>query len=169
MSQDYSTTELPVAAPGKSAPVKSAARRSAEKHLVTLVLSLVVLTLAALLSVQGETQVDIPFINRPLPPLCAMKRFVGWDCPGCGLTRCFISIAHGDMASAWHFNPAGLLVFALVALQIPYRTMQLWRLRRGLPEWTHRRLSSALTIVLVSALLLQWMWKFFTTASPWNG
>jgi hypothetical protein len=130
-------------------------------HAIFLIGAVAMLLAALLLSHNGQSRVDLPWLNVPLPALCNMKRLTGLECPGCGLTRCFISLAHGDVAAAWQLNPAGLLVFALVAAQIPYRAAQIWRLRRGLPEFTHRRLSSVLTALLVAALLIQWAWKMF--------
>lgn len=92
-------------------------------------------TLAALLlSAPGRSSVVVPFLNYPLPELCAWKRFSGVGCPGCGLTRCFISMAHGDVVRAFQFNPAGVPLFVLMVLQIPYRIVQLRRIKRGLAE-----------------------------------
>jgi hypothetical protein len=98
-----------------------------------------------------------------------MKRVTGLDCPGCGLTRCFISLAHGDAASAWNFNPAGVLLFGMLVAQIPYRLAQIWRVKNGRGEWRHRRLSVVLTVVFVSLLMIQWFWKLFEALSSWNG
>ena len=63
---------------------------------------------ALALSVRDRSQVVIPFLKLPLPELCLMRRLASVDCPGCGLTRCFISLAHGDLPAAWSYNPAGL-------------------------------------------------------------
>src|SRR5687767_15410905 len=86
-------------------------------HLVLLVLCAAILFLAAILTVQGQTQVIVPLLGQPVPELCLSRRITGLDCPGCGLTRCFISLAHGNLASAWSFNPAGILLFGIVAAQ----------------------------------------------------
>jgi hypothetical protein len=73
------------------------------------------------------------------------------------MTRCFISLAHGDFAAAWSYNPAGLLLFAVVAFQVPFRTVQLWRIRGGLPELTWR-LVPALALGAVAAMMIgQWL------------
>jgi hypothetical protein len=109
-----------------------------------------------LLSIRGSTQVLLPLVQVPLPELCTMRRFTGLSCPGCGLTRSFISLAHGDMASAWSYNPAGLLLFALVAIQIPFRTYQLWRIRRGQRELALPFVAQIVFAVLGCALLAQW-------------
>src|SRR5688500_3927623 len=83
-------------------------------HLVLLGLSTAVLVLSGILRVQGERQVMLPLVDIPLPGVCTSQRWFGLDCPGCGLTRCFVSIGHGDLLAAWHFNPAGILGFVLV-------------------------------------------------------
>jgi len=103
-------------------------------HLVVLAICSGVIVLALLLSVREETQVLMPVLGAPLPELCMMKQMTGASCPGCGMTRCFISLAHGDVRAALHYNPAGLLLFSILAFQIPYRITQLVRLRRGSPE-----------------------------------
>jgi hypothetical protein len=143
-------------------------RSRRELHVVFLVLSLAVLAVAALLSVRGPTEVDLPLVGQSLPVLCHWKRLTGIDCPGCGMTRCFVALAHGDFASAWRFNPAGILLFILVAAQVPYRSLQLWRLARGQNELTLRRLTSVRVAALLVAMFLQWFWKLYLATQSWN-
>jgi Protein of unknown function (DUF2752) len=40
---------------------------------------------------------------------CAFKEHTGWPCPGCGLTRVAVRVAHGDLAGALDANPLGTL------------------------------------------------------------
>ena len=44
-------------------------------------------------------------------PLCLFKHITSYDCPGCGLTRSFLSLARGHVIDAFHFNPAGPLLY----------------------------------------------------------
>jgi len=125
-------------------------------HRVLLVLSGGVLILAAVLSVRGQSQVEVPVIGLALPELCMMRRTWGIDCPGCGLTRCFIAVAHGDLASAWSFNPAGVWLFLIVAFQVPFRAYQLWRIRRGQPELMLSRTAQVVLGIFVVGLIAQW-------------
>jgi len=46
-------------------------------------------------------------------PVCPLYSLTGIHCPGCGLTRGFHALFHGDVLTALHFN-ALLPVFALV-------------------------------------------------------
>src|SRR5262245_30195969 len=90
-------------------------------HIILLAICSSVLFGAALLSVRDRSQVVLPILQFPVPELCMMRRMVGIDCPGCGLTRCFISLAHGDLPTAWSYNPAGLWLFLIMAFQVPFR------------------------------------------------
>jgi hypothetical protein len=162
MSLTTATAAPPVALPTTAEPAPAPPPRAArryEYHAIYLVLSLVVLALAATMSVRGETQVVPPLLSQPLPELCHSRRFFGIDCPGCGMTRCFISLAHGDLAAAWHYNPGGILLFGMLLIQLPYRTAQLWRLARGRAEWAPRRLTMWFSVALATALIGQWLWK----------
>jgi hypothetical protein len=47
-------------------------------------------------------------------PLCQFKRVTHLPCPGCGLTRSFIGMAHLDLPRAARFHPLGLVLFPLV-------------------------------------------------------
>lgn len=135
-----------------------ASRLDETQHWSLLISSSIIVLLAIFMSTKGEVQVIVPIINRPLPPLCTSKRVFNLDCPGCGLTRCFISLAHGDVARAWHYNPAGIWFFALVAIQIPYRAYQLWRIRSGRPPLYLGRTNWLLWVLLV-LMLGQWIIK----------
>ena len=135
---------------------KSGAPRRWRYHLVWLLLALAVLAVAGVCRVP-EASVTLPGVATPLPEVCLSRRLFGWECPGCGLTRCFVSLAHGEIGRAWRFNPAGLLWFAAVAWQIPYRCAQLYLLRAG-REWTVRRgFTEGLVLALMAACLAQWV------------
>jgi hypothetical protein len=125
-------------------------------HWVLLSMSSIVLLAALVLHVDGQNRVVVPLVKVPLPGVCSYKRWTGADCPGCGLTRCFVSCAHGDIRRAWNFNPAGILFFAVTAFQIPYRGLQLWRLRRGRSEVSLGRLPALLIALVIVSLLVQW-------------
>ena len=109
-------------------PRRPAAAQASQRihHAVILTVALVVLLSAALLEVRGQTQVAV--FGLVLPEVCLWRRMLGWNCPGCGLTRSFVSLAHGDVAAAWRFHLVGPLLFAAVVFQVPYRVAKLWRL-----------------------------------------
>ena len=121
--------------------------------------SVAVLAAAALLRLEPGGKVEMPGAGR-LPALCMWKQAVGINCPGCGLTRAFVAIAHGQWTAAWQFNGASPFIFALVAYQIPFRAVQIWRLRCGKREYAHSPMLIALLAWgAVAALLAQWAWR----------
>lgn len=128
-------------------------------HIIMLSVALLVTTLSFVLNTDGPTDVVIPWLNMALPSTCSMQNMVGIDCPGCGLTRSFISLAHGNLDASLAFNPAGILVFGVVLFQIPYRIAQMWRLHRGLPAWNLNFPSLWVWGVIGIALMTQWIWK----------
>ena len=50
--------------------------------------------------------------GKPLE-MCQFKMLTHLPCPGCGLTRSFIGMAHLDLARAARFHPLGLVLFPL--------------------------------------------------------
>lgn len=69
--------------------------------------------------------------------VCSLHRLTGLPCPGCGLTRGFVALTHGDLAAAADLNPFALVLFPLfVALAVlalspegMTRTAERWLLR----------------------------------------
>jgi hypothetical protein len=45
----------------------------------------------------------------------------GASCPACGLTRSFVSLAHGDWIAAARYHRLGWLLMFMAAVQVPYR------------------------------------------------
>lgn len=71
-------------------------------------------------------------------PLCAMRETFGLPCPGCGLTRAFIHLAHGDPAGAAVMNPFGLVLFPMAA-GVALMTFAPRRLRGTVAGWAEAR------------------------------
>ncbi len=120
-----------------------------------------ILAIACLMTVGSDRQVLLPGLDRPIPETCAMHTRFGIDCPGCGLTRSFIHLAHGDVQSAWRLNPASLLVFAFVASQIPLALAHLLAVPgRFFSTWTWW--NERALILLLIVLFVQWLWRLMT-------
>jgi hypothetical protein len=118
-----------------------------------------VLVLASAMSWHG-TSLTFPGLGASLPEVCTMRRLLGIDCPGCGLTRSFVALAHGDFVAAWRWNPAGLLWFAALLYQFPYRAVQLRFISRGRELVVHPAVTTVVVLLLAAACLLQWIAKF---------
>lgn len=142
---------------GSPEPARAAVQSAAsyaDYHRICLVISLGVLLMAALLKVRSDQRVSLGLLpNWPLPEVCQSKVLLGWDCPGCGLTRSFVHLAHGDIPASLAVHRLGWLVALLVAAQIPYR---LWALHSPDGAPLGERLPWIITITIVVLLFANW-------------
>ncbi len=58
------------------------------------------------------TPEDIETGRIVLSPECLMKRWLGHDCPTCGLTRAFTALSHARLGDAIGFHVASPVVYA---------------------------------------------------------
>ena len=130
-------------------------------HWWLLGLSTAVIALSFCLRSSDETTVYLPVLNRPLPELCYSRRVFKLDCPGCGLTRCFINLSHGKFARAWQFHPAGFLLYGLIAFQIPFQSVQLWRIYHQRQPWRIPKWE-VMFYVLAAMMIGTWAAKLFS-------
>lgn len=121
-----------------------------------LIMSTIIVILSFTMTVRDGTQVLIPGTNQPLPGLCAFRNWFNWDCPGCGMTRAFISMAHGKFSLAWAYNPTSLLFFPMVVIQIPFRSWLIWLSKKGRPQPNLGRWGLAPLFLLMFVMLGQW-------------
>lgn len=121
------------------------------------------LLLACVLLQANEDSVST--LGFQLPEICMMKRTTGVPCPGCGLTRCFILMGHGDFRGAWTMSPAGTLFFTLMVAQIPLQGFQLWRAWRGRPD-SISRWNGHILVALGGLLIVQWVWRIALSQLP---
>jgi hypothetical protein len=164
MSAPEITHETPSDSVADPATVR--ARSMAQRRVLFGVAAAIVLLSCALSLGERPEQVVIPVLNVPLPPLCAMKRYTGVDCPGCGLTRSFIALGHGRWSEALAYNPAGPLWFAIIAGQLPWQWLQLRRLKQGKEEWNLGLWGQAVLGIGMLALIGQWLVRQWLL-QPW--
>jgi hypothetical protein len=159
-ADECETTEVCVVAEPADGPLRrEAARASAARyHRTFLIVSLAVVIVSALLGHTGDGRVKLPLVGVVAPSFCFWRQTTGVDCPGCGLTRCFVAMAHADWARAWHFHPMGMVLFVVMLAQLPYRAVQLRRLARGQDELRHPALDAILWL-LVAGFFVQWLLK----------
>ena len=94
---------------------------------------------------------------------CPFRTVTGWDCPLCGGTRMGSALLHGDVATAFAFNPAALIGVALLglvgvlwvveALGGPAVRPPAGLRRRLLRTTPHQRLSVLLALAVVYTVL----------------
>lgn len=92
-------------------------------HVVLLAMSGAIV-LAAFVLQPGDDLVTL--FGHPIPMTCGFRRVTGYGCPGCGLTRSFVYMAHGQVLAAFRMHPIGPPFFAFMAAQVPWQVYQLW-------------------------------------------
>lgn len=83
-------------------------------------------------------------------PVCPLYSLTGFACPGCGLTRGFHALFHGDISTAIHFNaliPMWAVIFGVVLISLVLFVIR----GRGLP---FGRISPHWLWVLASVLVV---------------
>jgi hypothetical protein len=137
-----------------------AASNRTKRHREMLTIAVTVIVLAFLLEVHSDQRVAFSMLPQwPLPETCPSRSLLHVECPGCGLTRSFVHLAHGNWCAAWNVNRAGLFVALAVILQIPYRLAGLWS-PSGFPlgSWLPRLFG----ILLIVLLLCNWLINLLT-------
>ena len=99
-------------------------------HGLFFAMALAVIGGSFLLRSEGQESVFFPGAKQAMPELCAAKRIFEIPCPGCGLTRSFISISDGQFSRAWSLNPVSFLLYPFIFVQIPWQAMQYWLIRK---------------------------------------
>jgi hypothetical protein len=138
---------------GPAAP--SAASKARHAWLLGAAVAIVIMSLA--LEVRpGERIALAGFSDYPLPHTCYSRTLFGVRCPGCGLTRSFIHLAHGDWRASWQVHPVGWLLAAIVLFQFPYRIALL----AGGERWAlGPRFAACFSSAVIGLLLANWVWQ----------
>ena len=152
------SADTPAAHAEPSAGAWRPAGRPTQWHRDVLVLAVLILALSFVLSNSDAGHVALPVPGASIPSLCLWKNATGVDCPGCGLTRCFVAMAHADWRTAYRRHPVGMLVFVFTVLQIPYHGVQWRRIARGRGRFRLPMLG-ILVWLLLGAMLTQWLLK----------
>ncbi len=130
-----------------------------------LLLSSLVKHRQSCLAISGAVGLHLTLVTFKLPSWqCPIRATLGIPCPGCGLSRAIVAIAHGDWQKALiihAFAPIAIVAFAivLVATFLPKST----RIRLGNSLENIER-QSGIAALLLSVSVLYWLVRllFFT-------
>lgn len=148
--------------PPETAPGPETGQRRLRLGLVGLCLGLLALS-AALQPVTPGSPGGLSVAGHRLPELCTLKATTGVPCPGCGLSRSWVSALHGDVAGSLGHHPLGWLVLLYALAQGARHGAWLAAPRR---RRAVERLGGRLDrgVLLLGALLLgAWIPRLFET------
>jgi hypothetical protein len=94
--------------------------------------------------------------TAPKVPLCQFYKWFQKPCPGCGLTRAFLSISHGEFARAHALNPFGWGFYAITLATVfsPLLSRTAWWPK----VWASRLFQYSLTWALITFVLCLMIW-----------
>lgn len=123
-------------------------------------LAALVVVLSCVLQVTPDERVAMAgFGKYPLPPLCPSRTMFGVNCPGCGLTRSFVHLAHGDWQASVTTHRVGWLLMVALLLQVPYRIAAL---RFPDSEVLGTRFPQLFGHFLIALLIGNWLYNVMT-------
>lgn len=129
---------------------------SLRRHWKVLLICGAMLLLAVALRLNSRGDVLLPYMaGPPLPSACLTRQLLHMDCPGCGMTRSFIAMAHGQASLASSYHRLGPVLFLYVLLQLP---LQAYVLLTGRTDRLvlQPRHAAAVIWAFVIALWLNW-------------
>jgi hypothetical protein len=80
-----------------------------------------VTVLSLSLQVRGDQRVEFARLpGFPMPETCWSRSLFGAKCPGCGLTRSLVYLAHGDWRASLAMHRLGMVMALAILAQFPY-------------------------------------------------
>jgi hypothetical protein len=131
---------------------------------VLLSLCVTVLILASVLDINPQATEQVTLGSWTLPEFCQSKRLFRIDCPGCGMTRSFIYMAHGEVPAAFKLHPTGAILFIAMILAIPFLVINAVWISRGNRSLIGDLGISVLVLISTVMLMLQWLIRFVLLA-----
>lgn len=104
-----------------------------------------------------------PFDAAPFS-FCIFKNITGFECAGCGLTRAFLFLAHGQLNSAIQQNPLVLPVALLLALQL-IRVITLVATTVNYEVNLNKKTRTSLIFISTFAVIATWLLKLVSFQS----
>lgn len=126
-------------------------------HLLVLGICVALVALALVMEPVRAGGERLALGGAVLPELCTFRQVTGLPCPGCGLTRSWVSALHGDLRGSLSHHTLGWLVLLYVVAQaVRHGAWLVLPGRRGLVERAGGRLDRGI-VVLAALLLLAWI------------
>jgi len=139
----------------------SKGRRS--RHRTMLAIACVVVVLSLLFQVRSDQRVEFSWLpGIPMPETCWSRSLFDVKCPGCGLTRSIVYLAHGDWQASWAMHRLGFLMALAILAQFPYCAVGLFY-KKDYP--LGHRFAFIFAWALILLLIGNWLFDVFTCAA----
>ena len=143
--------------------IESREKQFHEEQIYQFLAAVIIIAFSLILK-PGTSQDDrVTIFGFKTPVLCIHRLIYNKPCAGCGLTRSFVSFAHGDFEAAYHYHKLGIPLYLLVLFQIPIR---IYLLKTGSKGYTKfiKKLIFYPAVVVVFALIINWLIYIWQTS-----
>ncbi len=89
--------------------------------------------------------------------LCPFRRVTGLLCPGCGMTRAFCALGHGEPLRAVHFNALSPLLFVSLMVVWVGAAATVFNLRGLRAAVMRLRPNRTVSVMLFAAVMVWWV------------
>ena len=89
--------------------------------------------------------------------LCPFRAVTGLPCPGCGMTRAFCSIGHGELARAFGYNALAPFVFVAAMLVWAHALATVLKLDTARTSLERLRPGTSVTRFMLAVTLVWWV------------
>ncbi|HVF42774.1 MAG TPA: DUF2752 domain-containing protein [Pyrinomonadaceae bacterium] len=89
--------------------------------------------------------------------LCPFRALTGLPCPGCGMTRAFCALGHGDLSAAFGYNPLAPFVFAAALVVWAHALSTVLRLERPRAALERLKPTQRAAGVMLAVTLAWWV------------
>lgn len=96
-----------------------------------------------------------PYVPALVRLPCTIRFMLGFDCPGCGMTRSLAMLAHGQIMRSIDFNPMGPVLF-LIGCYVWLRLFYIKVTGRSDEAIASRAGSKFIGTAFLAGLMLQW-------------
>ncbi len=90
------------------------------------------------------------------PLYCTLHSLTGQECPMCGMTRSFSSIAHLEFKSALRYHRIGPLLYCFFIFAGIYHILALLRSPKPLPKKVTKTYKNFL-VIIIALLIFNWI------------
>jgi hypothetical protein len=135
------------AAPAAQTPHGARASDAARRALFVLPLT------SAVFAVSAAWRVS----ELPGLVLCPFRAVTGLPCPGCGMTRAFCSIGHGEFARAFGYNALAPFVFVAAMLLWAHALSTVLKLDSARAALERLKPSPRVTRIMLAVTLAWWV------------
>lgn len=97
--------------------------------------------------------------EMPAQPFCVFHRLTGIPCWGCGTVRVVQLLIQGKIMDAFLLNPLSVLACVMIVVGTAIWWIDFFRNTHVMSSLMRKKVNPLTIIVLVSLVLLNWMWN----------